>query len=334
MKILAFCQFPEGYNESFRSKLRAICPDAEIVYCDDCAWSETEYHAALRDADVIIGHLPPKDLQYCTKLKLMQMDIAGADSYVRSPYLPEETVLCNASGAYGVVLAEHAVALVMALCRDLPLYVQNKLRHEWLPSMPDKPVEGGTVLILGAGDIGVNTARLLRPLAARIIGVRRVRRSAPEGFDEMIGFDELDDYLPQADFVCCSLPSTPETVHLLDARRLRLMKEDAVLVNVGRGSLIPTADLCAVLGEGRLRGVGIDVCETEPLPPDSPLWDCERLIITPHTAGNAMTQDSPTNRRIYEIIWHNLESYIAGRPLDHVVDRKTGYRKTDETCRS
>lgn len=331
MNILTFCQFEEGYSESFRARLREICPDAEIAYYGDERWSEEEYHEKLRNADVIIGHLKARDLRYCENLKLFQMDIAGADFYLKKDYLPEGAVLCNASGGYGVILAEHAVALIMCLCRDLQRYVMNKTAHEWKPYRPDKPIEDSTVLILGAGDIGVNTARLLRPLAKRIIGVRRVKRPSPELFDEMISFTELDEYLPQADIVSCSLPATPETFHLLDERRLRLMKRDAVLVNVGRGSLIPTEALCAVLGDGHLRGVGIDVAETEPLPPDSPLWDCDRLVITPHVAGNAITQDSPTNRRIFEIIYHNLESFVGGRPLDHVVDLRTGYRKTEET---
>lgn len=331
MNILTFCQFSEGYNEEFRAKLRALCPDAVIDYYGDGEWSEEEYREKLKNAEVIIGHLRARDLRYCEKLKLFQMDIAGADFYLSRDYLPEGAVLCNASGGYGVILAEHAVALIMCLCRDLQKYVINKLSHEWKPYRPDKPIEDSTVLILGAGDIGVNTARLLRPLAKRIIGVRRVKRPAPELFDEMISFDELDDYLPQADIISCSLPSTKETKHLLDERRLRLMKSDAVLVNVGRGSLIPTEDLCRVLESGHLRGVGIDVAETEPLPPDSPLWDCDRLIITPHTAGNAITQDSPTNRRIYDIILNNIDNYVNGRPLDHIVDRKTGYRATEES---
>ncbi len=332
MNILAFCQFPEGYNESFRTRLREICPDAVIDYVGDCSWDEDEYHRKLRDAEIIIGHTKPSDLQYCRCLKAMLMDIAGADSYLKSSCFPADTVLCSASGAYGVVLAEHAVALVTALCRDLHRYAENKLNHRWDRCVPDKPIEGSTVLILGAGDIGMNTARLLRPMAGRIVGVRRVKREKPALFDEMISFDELDDYLPQADIVCCSLPDTPQTIHLMDARRMRLMKKDAILVNVGRGSLIPTDDLVEVLREGHLRGVALDVFENEPLGPNSPLWDCERLIITPHSAGNAITQESPTNRRICEIIYQNLENYTAGRPLDHVVDRKTGYRTTEEKC--
>lgn len=330
MNILAVSHFSEGFSASFRSRLRELCPNDTIHFLRSDELCGERYHRMLSDCEIIIGHLPPEDLRFCKRLKLMQMDIAGAESYLSCPYFPESAVLCNASGAYGVILAEHAVAMIMALCRDLPRYAENRLRRLWQPRFPDKPIEGSTVLILGAGDIGMNTARLLRPLARRIIGVRRVKRDTPEDFDEMISFDELDELLPQADIISCSLPATKETFHLLDERRLRLMKQDAVLVNVGRGSLIPTEALCRVLNEGLLRGVGLDVTELEPLPEDSPLWDCERLIITPHTAGSAADQDSPTCARIYDVIFRNIENYLAGNALDHVVDRRTGYRTTAE----
>lgn len=330
MNIFAYCQFKEGYNEAFRARVREICPNAQIDYYEDKVWDEAEYHEKLRKTEVILGHIPPKDLPYCESLNVMLMDIAGADMYLSNPALRDDVIICNASGAYGVILAEHAVAMIMALRRSLPEYGDKKHAHCWGCIGADKAIEESTVLILGAGDIGVNTARLLRPLAGKIVGVRRVKRAVPELFDEMIGFDELDEWLPHADIIACSLPATRETKHLLNERRLRLMKKDAVLVNVGRGSLIPTEDLCRVLRDGHLRGVGIDVAETEPLPENSPLWGCERLIITPHVAGNSITQDSPTNRRIFEIIYHNLENYAAGRPLDHVVDRVTGYRATSE----
>ena len=330
MNIFAFCQFEEGYNAEFRKKIREICPNAVIDYYEDREWDEKNYHEKLRQAELVIGHIPPKDLPYCENLKVILMDIAGADMYLNCPDLPENVTICNASGAYGVILAEHAVGLVMALCRNVPAYYAKQQKRCWQKDCTDKPIEGSTVLILGAGDIGVNTARLLRPLAKRIVGLRRVKRETPEFFDEMITFDELDEFLPLADIICCSLPGTKETYHLLDERRLRLMKKDAVLVNVGRGSLIPSADLYKVLSEGHLHGVGLDVTEQEPLAENSPLWSCERLILTPHVAGNTITQDSPTNARIYEILYHNLENYVHGRPLDHVIDRKTGYRVTGE----
>lgn len=328
MKILLYCQFSEGYNEAFRKRISEIAPDAELNYYDDNNWSPEEYHKKLEEAEVIIGHFKPDDLQYCKNLKLIQMDIEGVDAYVKNPYLPDETIICNAGGSYGKVVAEHAVALAMALCRDIHIYAENRLQRKWKINIPDKAIEGSTVTILGAGDIGCTAAQILRPLADRIIGVRRVVRDKPEVFDEMVTLDEIEKYLPQTDILICALPGTPLTKGFLNAERMRLLKEDAVLVNVGRGTLIPMDDLAQVLSEGKLRGAGIDVFEKEPLPDDHPLWSCSNIIITPHSAGNAMAQSSPTNTKIFNLIYSNLAAYIAGQPLKAVVDKTTGYRKT------
>lgn len=331
MNILMFCQFPEGYSEEYRARIKSIAPGENILYADDCNWSDEEYHERLAEADVIVSYIPKSDVRYCKNLKLWIFDIAGVDGFIDSPFLPENTIVCNATGSYGNVIAEHAVALTMSICRDIPRYVGNKQRHEWNLNIPDKPVEGSNVLILGGGSIGTTTARYLRPIVGekgRITGVRRVRRETPECFDAVITFDELDGALAEADIVICALPGTKETAGLLDERRLRLMKEDAVLVNVGRGSLIPLKDLEEVLKEGRFRGVGIDVAEIEPIPPKHPIWDCERLIITPHAAGNSMLITSPTGERLLDLIAENLENYLAGRPLKNIVNRTTGYKKT------
>lgn len=143
----------------------------------------------------------------------------------------------------------------------------------------------------------------------------------------MITFEDLDRALARADIVICALPSTPQTAGLLNAERLRRMKADAVLINVGRGSLIPLDDLNEVLREGHLYGVGIDVAELEPIPADHPIWDCGQLIITPHSAGIALSQTSPTYQRVFAIIMENIANFVNGKPLNHVVDRATGYRR-------
>ena len=329
MNILIFCQYDEGYPPSFRERVLEIAKHENVVFAEKGRWSEEEYHRQLERADVICSYIPRRDMRYCKNLKLMLLDIAGADGFIDSPFLPPDAVICNASGYYGNLIAEHSVALALSLCRDIPQYVRNMDKKLWRRVKPDKPVEDSTVLILGAGDIGTAIARDLRPMLGkgRIIGVRRVSRETPPEFDDMTSFAGLDAVLPEADFVFCALPHTRETKGLLNAGRLRRMKTDAVLVNVGRGSLIPLDDLAAVLREGRLRGVGIDVAEVEPLPPEHPIWECERFVITPHAGGNAMTADSPTGRRLCELLLENLSNYLEGRPLKNIVSRETGYRR-------
>lgn len=326
MNIVVFCPFPEGYREAYKRKLSAAVPDATIHYAEGNS-SEEEYRKMLEEADVTVSYYDPEDTKYLRNVRFMQFDIEGVDAYIHHPDLPENVLICNAGGNYHHIVAEHAVALVYALCRDIQHYAVDKLYHRWNRIVPDKTIEDSTIMVLGAGAIGTTAATLLRPLAKTIIGVRRTAGETRPPYDEMISLPEVDEKLPETDILICALPGTEDTKGFLNKERMRKLREDAVIVNIGRGSLIPTADLLEVLGEGKLRGVGLDVMETEPLPEDSPLWDCKRLILTPHAAGNAMAQDSPTYRRITQLICENLKAYSEGRPLKARVSRETGYRE-------
>ena len=327
MNILFRCQYDEPYDQKFKQKAREIAKGENVIFADEHQWTKEEYHKVLEEAEVICSYIAKKDLQYCKNLKLMILDIAGVDGFIDSPYLPQDAVICNGNGYYGNLIAEHAVGLALSLCRNIPVYVQNMEKKLWKLEKPDKPVEDSTVLVLGAGDIGSAIARDIRPMLGngKIIGVRRTRREIPSEFDEMITFAELDEFLPKADLIFCVLPHTKETKGLLHAGRLRMMKEDAVLVNCGRGSLIPLDDLATVLKEGKLKAAAIDVAEVEPLPAEHPIWNCERLLITPHAAGNTMTIHSPTAKRLNQLLLENLENYLTGKPLKNVVSRETGY---------
>jgi phosphoglycerate dehydrogenase-like enzyme len=157
--------------------------------------------------------------------------------------------------------------------------------------------------------------------------VRRSIREKEACYDEVHTLAELDNLLPQADFVLCALPHTPQTAGLLDGRRLNLMKDDAVLVNGGRGSLIDQESLCDLLDAGRFFGVGLEVTSPEPLPADHPLWDKPRCIITPHASGNTFAPESPLVRKIWAHMTRNLEAYLDGKPLRSQADFSTGYCK-------
>ena len=138
-------------------------------------------------------------------------------------------------------------------------------------------------------------------------------------------FSGCDELLPQADIVIGCLPNTPGTAGLLTETRLRRMKQDALLVNVGRGTLLSTAELAAVLADGYLSGAVLDVCDTEPLPPSSPLWGMENVLLTPHVSGRGFGHDRGTERLIWEIVMDNLARYLEGKNLRHIVDINRGY---------
>lgn len=312
-----------------RRRLQDAAGDRCVFGFKEEDWSTERYHAELREANIIIGEPRNEDFHYCENLELMQSPSSGVNYYVQCGCFPVGATLCCMTGGYGNILAEHLLGMVLSLCRRLPEYRDQQHRHEWKLCKYDKQLEGTTLLILGAGDIGTTVARWMRPMVGTVIGVRRVLREKPECYDEMITLPELDDYLPRADVIVCALPHTPETVHLLDERRLRLMKKDAVLVNGGRGSLIDQQALCRVLDDGWFWGVGLEVTNPEPLPASDPLWDQPRVIITPHAAGNSFAPGSPLERKIWDFIIRNMGNYLHGGPLENQVDFAAGYRKTD-----
>lgn len=160
--------------------------------------------------------------------------------------------------------------------------------------------------------------RRLRGFDCRILGIRRHPAPVPY-FDGVYGLEDLDRLLPQADVVACALPETPQTVGLLTKARLRAMKPCAILVNCGRGSLLSGQDLIEVIQNGHLGGCALDVTEQEPLPPDSPLWDTSRLLLTPHISGASFGHLPETEDKIYRLAAENLRRWLEGAPLRNIV---------------
>lgn len=276
-------------------------------------------------ADVIIGDLSPAELQPAKNLKWYHLVWAGSDRYKPADF-PTGTLFTNGSGAYGVTIAEHMMACILALYRQLRHYDKLQKSHTWDQDWQEDTLEGKTVLILGAGDIGCALAKRLRGFDCRIIGIRRTGGILSH-FDEMHTMEELDALLPQVDVVAGCLPGTKNTVGLLDERRLRMMKPTALLVNCGRGSLIDTDALIRVLRAGLLGGCGLDVVMPEPLPADSPLWEMENVILTPHISGASFGHVQEMEDRIYRLATENLRRYLDGEALLNQVDFETGYRK-------
>lgn len=286
-----------------------------------------DYSPYLAGAQIIVGEPTKENLLLCKKLELLQIPCSGVNYYLNGGTFPKGAILCSATGCYGNLIAEHMLAMTLSLCRRLPEYQDLQKEHRWQRLYYDKPLEGSTVLILGAGDIGTTLAAFLRPMVGRILGVRRTVREYPDCYDEIFTLRELDDRLGEADFVLCALPHTPETIGLLNRERLAKMKKDAVLVNGGRGSLIDQEALMEMLQEGHFWGVGLEVTSPEPLPESHPLWDAPRCIITPHAAGNTFAPESPLVTKIWDFMAENLVRYLAGQPLRSQIDFSTGYRK-------
>lgn len=281
----------------------------------------------LARVEIIIGQVPFLRLQAAARLKWLQIPFAGADSYAR-PGFPADVVLTNAGGAFGRPIAEYALAAVLALMRRLHLYRDAQHSAGWAWLGDELSPSGRHVLILGAGDIGTHTARLFRPFDCRITGVRRVERACPPEFDAMVTLEEAEMLLPGTDILICCLPDTPLTRGWLDRRRLSLLKPDAILVNVGRGSLIDHDALAEILSGGRIFGAALDVTDPEPLPPGHPLWRCPNALLTPHISGKTFSGLPCKEETVFEICRRNLARYLRGETLENRVDLSTGYKVT------
>ncbi|MCI8474303.1 MAG: D-2-hydroxyacid dehydrogenase [Oscillospiraceae bacterium] len=275
--------------------------------------AETASPQELERATVIIGCVSPKALAGCPRLKWLQTWSAGVDPYLAPGVLPQGCMLTSAVGGYGPAVSEHMLATALAVMKGLPILRDNQRAHRREKIGQVKSFLGATVLLLGVGDIGSHFAQKAKALGAYTIGLsRRPERIIP-GVDELHPFDQLDQWLPQADLVAMSLPETPETVGLMDRRRLGLMGEGAILINAGRGSAVDGLALAEALRAGRLWGAALDVTKPEPLPEEHPLWDCPNLLLTPHTAGGDRME--VTRRRIAAIALENLGRYLAGEEL-------------------
>ena len=276
----------------------------------------------LQDAEAVIGEPAPSLLPTAKNLKWMQITWAGADRYTKD--FPEHVVLTNASGAFGRIISEYTMGMILAQYKRLPEYYVNQKRKIWADLGPERSLLHKKVLILGTGNVGSSIAQKLHAFGAYNIGINRSGR-CPDHFDEAHRLDKLDKYLPQADIVIGALPRTPHTLGLFDYRRMRLIQKDALLVNVGRGTMIVTKDLERLLEEGHFSGVILDVMDPEPLPEASSLWSTDRVLLTPHISGIGFGHEDATESTIWDICRENLRRYAAGEPLLHVVDVSAGY---------
>lgn len=296
----------------------------EFVYVDSRMTRE-ERLPILQKAEIVFGEPGIREIQKCPGLKWIQMSWAGTDIYTTREGFPRKVRLTNARGSFQVVIGEFILAVLLELCRNLKGYAINQSRCVWKKLGSETLLYGKRALILGAGDIGTGAAKRLKAFGVHVTGMRRTDRNYPDCYDVMITGQELKEELPKADIVIGCLPDTADTKGLLDEEMLRLMKKDAFLINVGRGSLIDTDALVKVLTEGRLGGVALDVVNPEPLPAEHPLWKFDRVILTPHVAGQSFGFSKDTENKVVRIFCQNLERYLSGKELVNRVSFETGY---------
>jgi phosphoglycerate dehydrogenase-like enzyme len=283
---------------------------------------------ALNGADVLIGwSLSPEQLRAATSLRWIYSITAAVDQFLYPELLSSEIALTNAGSVHGPVVAEHAIAMLLALAKRLPSAVRYQDRRKWAMDAiwneqpRPREVRGATLVVVGLGSIGAEVAEMAAALKMKVTGVREHPERGAAGAHEVVGYEALDCALGKADFVVLAAPLTPRTRHLIDARRLKLFKPSAFLINVSRGALVDEGALVKALREHKLAGAALDVFEQEPLSRWSPLWKMQQALITPHTAF--LTENVWS--RHYEVFAANLKRYLAGERLEGVVDLKRGY---------
>jgi D-2-hydroxyacid dehydrogenase (NADP+) len=256
------------------------------------ATSYPALEAMISELDVLVvsGLWRNALLDSAPKLRFVQSISAGTDQYDKARFRERGLRLASAQGANERAVAEHAMALMLALSRHIHLGRDAQRDSRWRPMIADpltreQEQSGRTVVVIGFGRIGQRFGRLAKAFDCRVIGVRRDAGPLSECADRVVSINDLGDVLPMADVVVLTCPLTPETEGLINADRLALMKPSAHLINVARGRVVDELSLTAALQSGQIAGAGLDVTVEEPLPAASPLWSMSNVIITPHSAG-------------------------------------------------
>ena len=301
-------------REEEKAAFQAAAPDAVHLY----AGRRTATAEQFAQATIILGWPREDMLAQAHHLRWFHCMWAGTDKYTE--VLPPSVLLTSAAGTNSQSVAEHMLASLLALYRKLPKCRDQQREHAWTDVGKMKSLSGETVLVAGAGHVGSAFAQLCKALGAGCtIGLKRTVGGPIPGFDEVFPIERVDELLPRADVVALVLPHSPSTVRFMNRERLALLKDDAVLLSAGRGTVLDQEALAQMMGEGKLWGAALDVTEPEPLPADSPLWDIPNLMITPHVAGGIRLEI--TRRNGIELALDNLRRYLSGEPLRNLVVR-------------
>jgi len=324
-------------TESHLATLRAAAPNAEFV-ARGCRTPD-DVRALIADGcDAMLTFIMPNDLpQRAPNLKWVQLLSAGADhamGVVQSSHI----TLTTASGIHATPIAEYTIASMLAFAHGFHLMIRSQIKHEWRRSGFPGTIEelrGKTFGIIGYGSIGRESARLAKAFGMRILALKRDPANPrdegwcpaglgdPDGVipEKFFGPDQREEIVRESDYLTVTLPLTEHTRKFIGAREIAAMRPGAYIVNIGRGEVIDESALTDALKAGKIAGAGLDVFEKEPLPKESPIWDIESVILTPHMSG--------ANRGYLDkacaLFADNLRRFVAGRPLLNVVDLGLGY---------
>ncbi len=317
---IGYAAYVDGPKEEFLSSVQSVAGEAEVVLFD----VDNPVLGSILDADVLLGHCGPRLLKQMINLRWIHSYSVGVEDCLSDLGARTlEVIMTNNQRLSATSIAETALAMALMLNKGIHQYQKAQNQQQW--GLTDVPMttelSSKTMLILGLGGIGTETARRASALGMRVIATRNSSREGPDFVDKVGLSDEMYDLAAEADVVVNALPLTKETNGLIDSRFFGALKPDAYYITVGRGGTTVTEDLINALNDGTLAGAGLDVTDPEPLPSDHPLWIAKNIVITPHIAWRSIDSE----RRISIIARENLRRYVNGDRLLSVVDVKRGY---------
>jgi phosphoglycerate dehydrogenase-like enzyme len=296
----------DAHADVYRRRLLAEFPALQIVAAESVA----ELPPDLSDIDALIGfgiELEDDFFSRAAGLKWVQCLATGVDHLLRRPALKKEVVLTSGRGIHGAPMRETVIYLMLGVSRDVRRLAEDQKAHRWERRLWNL-LHGKTAVVAGVGVVGIAIGQLLKAFEMHVIGLSRTPR-AIEGFDDVMPTDRLREAAHRADYLINVLPATAENAKLFDAAIFSAMQPTAYFINAGRGQTVDEAALIAALRERRIAGAGLDVFQTEPLPPDSPLWDLPNVFIAPHLGGYI----AEYQELIMPLIIDNMRLFLAGR---------------------
>ncbi|MGC1688233.1 MAG: D-2-hydroxyacid dehydrogenase [Candidatus Acidiferrales bacterium] len=310
--------------QEFSLALKRRFPQMRVVHLPDYAGLAAE----LPDTDIFVGYsIRPKQFAFAKRLAWIHSTAAGIAQLLYPELRESGIIVTNASGVHSITIAEHVLGLMLSLARRFPDAFRYQYESKWAQqeiwnSAPRlRELRGAVLLLIGLGAVGKEVARLGRAIGMKTRAVTLSGRGDDTLVEKIYPVANLDAALAESDFVVIAAPETPETHHLMNEARLAAMKPGSYLINVARGSLVDEPALIEALEQGRIASAALDVAEIEPLPPESPLWKCPNLFITPHLAGAS----EHLWERQTDLLIDNLERWFEGRELRNLVDLRLGY---------
>ncbi len=305
--------------ELYLHLIRDLVPEERLRVCT--RWDGIG--AILPDVDVLLANKFPKrqfpreEILASERLEWVQLAGAGVDHI--TPFDPAKIMVTNASGIHGPTMSEYILGTLVHMLWDFPRLLRQQRERQW--DLYEVPTLGGkTAGVVGVGHIGSTFAKRAKAFGMRVIGTRRSGGSV-SGVDAVYGPEGLPTVMTDADVVVLTVPRTPETMNLIGRAELELMKPTAYLINVSRGGIVDEAALLALLKRGKIAGAVLDVFEREPLPSESEFWSLPNVLVTPHISSEFRNWPAA----VAELFVANLRRWMAGEPLEKVVDPALGY---------